>query len=64
VAQRGRPDGGDLGWAEEIADPALRALTEAVIASPVPVLTGGQGVVSGCLRAFLATESGESGQGE
>ena len=43
----------DLGWTEEIADPGLRALTEAVVAEAVPIVTGGQGVVAGSLRAFL-----------
>jgi hypothetical protein len=43
----------DLGWAEEISDPGLRALTEALRASRIPILTGGQGVVAGSLRAFV-----------
>jgi len=45
----------DLGWAEEIADPALRSLTEAIVASRAPILTGGQGIVAGSLRAFVET---------
>jgi hypothetical protein len=43
----------DLGWAESIEDPALRGLTEAVRTAHIPILTGGQGVVAGSLRAFL-----------
>jgi hypothetical protein len=43
----------DLGWTEEIADPVLRALTESIVAAPIPIVTGGQGVVAGSLRAFL-----------
>jgi hypothetical protein len=43
----------DLGWAEEISDPGLRALTEVLGASRIPILTGGQGVVAGSLRAFV-----------
>jgi hypothetical protein len=43
----------DLGWAEEIDDPSLRALTEAIGRSPIPILTGGHGVVSGSALALL-----------
>jgi hypothetical protein len=43
----------DLGWLDQIVDPGLRRLTEAIAASPVPILTGGQGVVAGSLRAFV-----------
>jgi hypothetical protein len=43
----------DLGWPEEIADPALRSLTEAITAARIPILTGGQGIVAGSLRAFV-----------
>lgn len=50
----------DLGWAEDIGDPALRALAEAVEAAQLPILTGGHGVVAGGLLAFLETiEKGE-----
>jgi hypothetical protein len=45
----------DLGWLDQIVDPGLRRLTEAITASPVPILTGGQGVVAGSLRAFVET---------
>jgi hypothetical protein len=43
----------DLGWTEDIADPGLRSLTEAVCAARIPILTGGQGIVAGSLRAFV-----------
>jgi hypothetical protein len=43
----------DLGWPEDIADPGLRSLTEAVCAARRPILTGGQGIVAGSLRAFI-----------
>jgi len=43
----------DLGWPEEITDSGLRSLTEATHAARVPILTGGQGVVAGSLRAFV-----------
>jgi hypothetical protein len=43
----------DLGWAEDVHDPALRALTEAILQSPIPILTGGHGVVSGSALALL-----------
>jgi hypothetical protein len=43
----------DLGWPEEITDPGLRSLTEAIHAARVPILTGGQGIVAGSLRAFV-----------
>src|SRR3972149_4457830 len=33
----------DLGWAEDVGDPALRALTEAILQAPIPILTGGAG---------------------
>ncbi len=43
----------DLGWLDEITDPALRVLTEAIVESRVPILTGGQGIVAGGLLALL-----------
>lgn len=43
----------DLGWPEEITDSGLRSLTEAIHAARVPILTGGQGIVAGSLRAFV-----------
>jgi hypothetical protein len=43
----------DLGWPEEITDPALRSLTQAITAARIPILTGGQGIVAGSLRAFV-----------
>jgi len=49
----------DLGWLGEIGDPALRALSEAVEAALLPIVTGGHGVVAGGLLALLeAIESG------
>jgi hypothetical protein len=49
----------DLGWVDEVHDPALRELTRAAASAPMPVLLGGHGVVAGGLYAFL--ESLESG---
>ncbi|OGO12798.1 MAG: hypothetical protein A2Z66_13330 [Chloroflexi bacterium RBG_13_66_10] len=43
----------DLGWAEEVDEPGLRALTEAILQAPIPILTGGHGVVSGSALALL-----------
>jgi hypothetical protein len=54
----------DLGWTEDIADPALRSLTEAVVASNSPIVTGGQGIVAGSLRAFVETLLPDAGEGE
>ncbi len=45
----------DLGWAEQVADPALRELTAAIRTAPVPILTGGHGVVSGSVYALVET---------
>jgi hypothetical protein len=50
----------DLGSVEAVGDPALRALTGAVAASPVPVLTGGHGVVAGGLLALLESLESET----
>jgi hypothetical protein len=43
----------DLGWLDQVKDPSLRDLTQAVLASPIPIVTGGQGVVGGSLMALL-----------
>jgi hypothetical protein len=43
----------DLGWSDEIDDPDLRLLTQAVERAPIPILMGGHGVVAGSLLAFL-----------
>lgn len=43
----------DLGKVEDIQDPALRRLTQATLESPVPMIAGGYGVVSGGLYALL-----------
>lgn len=45
----------DLGWVDDIQDRALRDLTEAIAQAPIPILTGGYGVVSGGLFALLET---------
>ncbi len=45
----------DLGWAEQVGDPALRELTAAIRSAPVPILTGGHGVVSGSVYALVET---------
>ena len=45
----------DLGWSEDVEDVGLRRLTQAVEAGDIPILTGGHGVVSGSLVAFLET---------
>ncbi len=49
----------DLLQPARIADPSVRAFTEAAIASPVPIVLGGQGLVSGGLLALaeIAPES-------
>jgi len=43
----------DLGWAGDVGDPALAALTLALQGAPIPVLTGGHSLVSGSLLALL-----------
>lgn len=43
----------DLGWAEQVEDPGLRALALAVAQATIPVLTGGHGVVAGSVYALL-----------
>lgn len=43
----------DLGWEDQIEDFALRALTQAVNQAPIPILTGGYGVVSGGIYASI-----------
>jgi hypothetical protein len=45
----------DLGWADQIEDRALRELTEAVNEAPIPILTGGHGVVAGSIYALVET---------
>ncbi len=49
----------DLGWADNVHDPALRELTRAAMNGSIPVILGGHGVVAGGLYAFL--ESLETG---
>ena len=48
----------DLGWADKVEDTGLRALTEAIIRAPIPIITGGHGCVSGSLQAFLEALEG------
>ncbi|MCC7359349.1 MAG: hypothetical protein IT317_07725 [Anaerolineales bacterium] len=43
----------DLGRPDEVADPFLRALTEAALAAPLPVVLGGHGVVAGDLYGLV-----------
>ncbi len=43
----------DLGWEDQITDTALRMLTQAVNQAPVPIVTGGYGVVSGGIYASI-----------
>jgi hypothetical protein len=47
----------DLGRVEEIGDPHLRNLTEAIWKAPIPIITGGHGVVSGNVLSLLETIS-------
>jgi hypothetical protein len=49
----------DLGFVEQIEDPALRALTKAIRQAPIPILAGGYGVVSGGLYAMLDVIEGQ-----
>jgi hypothetical protein len=51
----------DLGWLDQIRDPALMELAEAIVDAPVPIVTGGQGVVGGSMMAMLdSVESDEA----
>jgi CTP:molybdopterin cytidylyltransferase MocA len=43
----------DLGRSGEVAAPDLAALTEAIQAAPIPILTGGHSLVSGSLMALI-----------
>lgn len=43
----------DLGWPDQVEDPRIRELTRAVQAAQIPILTGGQGLVSGGIYALL-----------
>ena len=43
----------DLGLIEPIADPFIREFTQAVIAAPIPIVTGGHALVSGGLWTLL-----------
>jgi len=43
----------DLGWLDQIEDGALSELTRAILSAPIPIVTGGQGVVGGSMMALL-----------
>ncbi len=43
----------DLGWVDQIEDPALHRLTHAVNDAAIPIVTGGHGVVSGGVYALV-----------
>jgi hypothetical protein len=43
----------DLGWADDVHAPELAALTRALRAARIPILTGGHSLVSGSLLALL-----------
>jgi CTP:molybdopterin cytidylyltransferase MocA len=45
----------DLGWADGVEQPELRALTAAIGQARIPILTGGHGVVSGSVYALVET---------
>ena len=45
----------DLGWVNQIQDQALRELTQAIEQAPIPILTGGHGVVAGSVYALVET---------
>ncbi len=49
----------DLGWFDQIEDPALRRLTHAAANSSIPIITGGHGVVSGGVYALVEGMVGE-----
>jgi hypothetical protein len=43
----------DLGLADQVQDPTLRALTAAACRAPIPIVLGGHGVVAGDLYALV-----------
>ncbi|MGD8822067.1 MAG: hypothetical protein PVG63_03110, partial [Anaerolineales bacterium] len=45
----------DLGWTDQVNDPHLRQLSQAIAAAPIPIVAGGYGVVAGGLYALLET---------
>ena len=58
AAELGWPNAGDrfaadLGWSDDIEEPRLREFTQAIGASPIPLIAGGYGVVSGGMYALL-----------
>jgi hypothetical protein len=48
----------DLGLADQIHDPFLRAFTAAARAAPIPIVLGGHGVVAGDLYALVEAAQG------
>lgn len=48
----------DLGWFDQIEDSALRRMTHVVANSPIPIITGGHGVVSGGVYALVEGMAG------
>jgi hypothetical protein len=47
----------DLGWTDQVHDPALKELTQAVAAAKIPIILGGHGAVSGGVLALLESIS-------
>lgn len=45
----------DLGWIDQISDSRLKRLAAAVQEAPIPIISGGYGVVAGGLYAMLET---------
>ncbi len=45
----------DLGLVDQITDPFIREFTQAIIAAPIPIVTGGHALVSGGLWTILET---------
>jgi hypothetical protein len=45
----------DLGLIDQISDPFIREFTQAIIDSPIPIVTGGHALVSGGLYTILET---------
>jgi hypothetical protein len=43
----------DLGWVDQVADRQLQRLAAAIVDAPIPIITGGHGVVSGGVFALL-----------
>lgn len=43
----------DLGWVDDVSDPALRRLTQAANEAAIPVVLGGHGIVAGGLYGLI-----------